>query len=189
MNSSPTPAHQERVSDERLAKLLEMHEGRPWYAWADVISNGEVVSMIRELQDRRSSSRLRSRAEVIEECARVVEARRNPESSKWDAYNCAMDAAAAAIRSLPSSDGGDGWQDISTAPRDGTLVDLWYPRGGGRYIDMLWRDGQWWIGDAHDPECYGGVVDPKVQPTHWRHRPSPPSTTAPVADEGKREDE
>lgn len=66
-----------------------------------------------------------------------------------------------------------GWRPIETAPKDGTLVDLWYPEGG-RFTDMTWRDGQWWIGDTDDPECYGGVVNPKSQPSHWM-RPIPPT--------------
>lgn len=78
------------------------------------------------------------------------------------------------------------WQDIATAPRDGTLIDVW--RGGEfprRVPDVSWReptDSEWWVhgGDTirtpaatwHDMFGPFGKDD---TPTHWRPLPSPPA--------------
>lgn len=67
------------------------------------------------------------------------------------------------------------WQDISTAPKDGTRVLLFYPsvyeddqQAVGWYERDL-RDGPRWMdhADAKDYE----------QPTHWMPRPAPPALT------------
>jgi hypothetical protein len=47
------------------------------------------------------------------------------------------------------------WRDISTAPRDGTIVDLWLT-GGGRMTD------QWW---DEDDESWCGLDDKMF--SHW----------------------
>lgn len=52
------------------------------------------------------------------------------------------------------------WQPIETAPKDGTVIDLWYP-DFGRLAD------QWY--DADD----GWFVAPN--PTHWMPIPEPPA--------------
>lgn len=78
------------------------------------------------------------------------------------------------------------WQDIATAPRDGTLIDVW--RGGEfprRVPDVSWREptnSEWWVhgGDTirtpaatwHDMFGPFGKDD---TPTHWRPLPSPPA--------------
>jgi hypothetical protein len=60
------------------------------------------------------------------------------------------------------------WQPIETAPKDGTLIDLWTP--AGRLTDYGWGlDGA---------ECWthpdGYVAD--AQPTHWMPLPPPPAS-------------
>jgi hypothetical protein len=80
------------------------------------------------------------------------------------------------------------WQPISTAPRDGTVIDLWctgepddiafycrdlFGKRQGRvtecYFDRGWRP------------CMGltrGALLP-VEPTHWRPLPNPPEEIEP----------
>lgn len=55
------------------------------------------------------------------------------------------------------------WQPISTAPRDGTAIDLWHPLLG-RIAESRWDTylERWTI-----------ICDPKV-PTHWMPIPAPP---------------
>ena len=68
-----------------------------------------------------------------------------------------------------------GWQDISTAPRDGTRVDLWSSKG--------WRypDARFDVTDYGDPEAYGwtdanhhGSIEEGGPYTHWQPMPAPP---------------
>jgi hypothetical protein len=78
------------------------------------------------------------------------------------------------------------WQDISTAPRDGSTFDVWiageFPR---RVPDVSWRepsDSEWWVHggdtietpDATWHDCFGPFGSTE-QPTHWM--PLPPIPT------------
>lgn len=69
------------------------------------------------------------------------------------------------------------WRDISSAPRDGSFVDLWMsgPNSpdGYRQTDCWFQIGQWWkdYGDRGDMEP--GLMVGDV-PTHWCREPSPP---------------
>ena len=63
------------------------------------------------------------------------------------------------------------WKPIETAPKDGTIVDLWV--GSERIADCYfereaWR--HWWIGgfDQMDSVKIDG------EPSHWMQIPSPP---------------
>lgn len=72
---------------------------------------------------------------------------------------------------------GDGWQDIASAPRDGTRFDVWVPSesGGYRVTDL-------WFG--HSGKLYGGdpwPADLPRWPTHWMPLPNPPASTLPDA--------
>lgn len=97
------------------------------------------------------------------------------------------------IRALSSPDHadagkveGDGWKPIESAPKDGTVIDLWSTEFG-RQPDCYWgkrshccgEDGQhcdsdWhsepeaWIDSAQNTETFDDV-------THWRPLPSAPS--------------
>ena len=76
----------------------------------------------------------------------------------------------AAILATPS-----GWQDIATAPRDGTEVDVWCPsewpsnKGGYRVADS------WWCRARMRWATYGdGDIHWAHLPTHWMPPPEPP---------------
>lgn len=62
------------------------------------------------------------------------------------------------------------WQDISTAPRDGTEVLVYVPRRlGALYAGASNPTGvQWWSRNLGD-----------VQPTHWMPLPAPPLPAPP----------
>lgn len=82
------------------------------------------------------------------------------------------------------------WQPISTAPKDGTRIDLWRPteEGGERIPDGYWGEayvpwsgGQYKVGwcaanlgvDAADaPVAWD---DDHLEPTHWMPTPEGPS--------------
>ena len=59
----------------------------------------------------------------------------------------------------------DGWQDISTAPKDGGRIIVI----GGRHSEpeIVEADGEWW---RSNPSL-------RAVPTHWMHLPPPPSVS------------
>lgn len=81
-----------------------------------------------------------------------------------------------------SDDKPTGWQDISTAPRDGTPVDLLVKDAewdkGDRYEEFnRFTDCQWFTDHWHSGELNygdgGSLSEDHLEPTHWMHRPAP----------------
>lgn len=85
------------------------------------------------------------------------------------------------------SDQAGGWQDISTAPKDGTVFDVWL---GGLDIDeddiefycgvATRRSANWHYLNGKFRPCAGlSSIPTFIHPSHWRPRPAPPpSSTA-----------
>lgn len=79
------------------------------------------------------------------------------------------------------------WQPIETAPKDGTIVDLFV--GGRRYPDCFWgfpdhccgEDGQYCDSDWHRLKAgwvegtFNEPIDDRI--THWMPLPAPPTPT------------
>jgi hypothetical protein len=60
------------------------------------------------------------------------------------------------------------WQPIETAPKDGTVIDVWCP-SIGRMTDVYWLgmpSSCWFSRNA--------FVNSIVEPTHWQPLPEPP---------------
>ena len=55
------------------------------------------------------------------------------------------------------------WQPIKTAPRDGTIVDLWH-KSFGRITDTWWDD------------CWVSTLSGDDEISHWIPAPGPPQT-------------
>jgi hypothetical protein len=94
-------------------------------------------------------------------------------------YDDGLDAALAAINAIPAV---EEWQPIETAPKDGTLVDLWCKLNGvGRGVR---RTDKKYAADSYSPNfppCWGpydGMEEGPLQPTHWRPLPKPPLLAA-----------
>jgi hypothetical protein len=68
--------------------------------------------------------------------------------------------------------GGNIWQPIETAPRDGTTVLLYFPDAGKSQIDVgYWIE--WEVGDANwSNEWTDAEID--CDPSHWMPLPEPP---------------
>ena len=73
------------------------------------------------------------------------------------------------------------WQDISTAPKDGTYILVHQtgtlaPNDFVVYFDRSWSDDGWWLTcDGKDPEL--PLRGP--EPTHWMPLPKPPKPINP----------
>lgn len=81
-----------------------------------------------------------------------------------------------------------GWQPISTAPKDGTVIDLWvqWPEHNDarRTPDAHWSCavGEWQLGQYHAGQF---VHRPMI--THWMPEPAPPSAHDPHVPQAIRE--
>lgn len=68
------------------------------------------------------------------------------------------------------------WQPIETAPKDGTVIDVWVKDlkkndGSGQRRTHVWwsKNADRWSDDwLHVPRMFG------VKPTHWMPLPEPP---------------
>lgn len=71
-----------------------------------------------------------------------------------------------------------GWSPIFTAPKDGTLVDLWginhlrHGKPGERIVNVRWGAVTNWMGQERDDWQHGRGED--FEPTHWMPLPTPP---------------
>lgn len=73
-----------------------------------------------------------------------------------------------------------GWQDISTAPKDGTRIDVWLGDGDAEDIEFYCAKGSrrstdWhWKSGRFRPAMGLQIPVVTVRPTHWMPLPSPP---------------
>lgn len=69
------------------------------------------------------------------------------------------------------------WQPISTAPKDGTLVDLWarnlltWNKRGERHVNKKWGPIMDWTGREYE----GWNLSESYEVTHWMPLPNPPA--------------
>ncbi len=56
------------------------------------------------------------------------------------------------------------WQDISTAPKGGSIIDLW--AGSRRIVNCYWHEREWLIRNDD--------VHAVANPSHWMYPPEPP---------------
>lgn len=66
---------------------------------------------------------------------------------------------------LATQDG--GWRDISTAPRNGTMILLWWPYWRNHAVIGYWRLDEW--------QSHVRLSLDVPNPTHWMPLPEPPS--------------
>ena len=73
------------------------------------------------------------------------------------------------------------WQPIETAPKDGTIVDLWVY--GDRCTNCFWCTGEEFDDEDYTPhwrQQYSEAAGPSfgldAEPTHWMPLPPPPKT-------------
>jgi hypothetical protein len=125
--------------------------------------------------------------EQVERVARAIWAvsfRPDTDDNSWDGQGVsdetrdgvreeARAAIAAMGAALPPQ--GDGWQDIASAPRDGTLCLFFAPgRNKAKYIERAKR--QMTVVDAFSPQWVNGKYQLPENPyTHWRPLPAPPA--------------
>lgn len=84
----------------------------------------------------------------------------------------AMAEAAAAIKALAAA---QEWQDIETAPMDGTpFLAMWSMVDAGDQMIVTWGDSDWNIWRTHCECCRSTAYG---LPTKWRPLPAPPVVT------------
>ena len=73
------------------------------------------------------------------------------------------------------------WRDISTAPKDGTVIDVWLGDATDGDVDFYCGPGtrratDWYFKEGRfRPAIPGTIPLPTfVEPTHWTPRPTPP---------------
>ena len=72
----------------------------------------------------------------------------------------------------------DRWQPIETAPKDGTVIDLWginhlhYAKAGTRIVNVAWGPVRDWMGHEREDWQHGRGDD--FEPTHWMPLPPKP---------------
>ena len=76
---------------------------------------------------------------------------------------------------LDASDSAPAWQDISTAPKDGTSFDAWlkHSDGGCRHTDCFFAWGV--LSYLHDEIGVTPVETLSIIATHWMPLPEPPT--------------
>ena len=125
-----------------------------------------------------------------------------PDDVTWCEVKADVERLVAAALSQPAP---VGWQPIETAPKDGSNVLLFCPRGDGnpgstyRVTEGSWFDdpggviehrdmwGRWIDQDERDGftgwmTWDGGFSEDTMMPTHWRPLPEPPALDASGAD-------
>jgi hypothetical protein len=66
-----------------------------------------------------------------------------------------------------------GWQPVETAPKDGTVIDLWLP--DGRAPACRWGRNGWQIEFAEMPGSFESLVAARGDAaTHWMPLPEGP---------------
>ena len=94
----------------------------------------------------------------------------------WHEYRAMISAA-------PTPPVDDGWRPIETAPRDGTVIDVWLGCAEPEDVEFYCGPGNtrraaswhWHKGKFRPAMGLEDAVPPVfVQPTHWRPLPPPP---------------
>jgi hypothetical protein len=67
------------------------------------------------------------------------------------------------------------WQPIETAPKDGSVIDLW-TSCGERVPDAKWTRHMGWVIWGTDSFESPGWERVFPSPTHWMPLPAPPTT-------------
>jgi len=104
--------------------------------------------------------------EIAKGCYTEIRKLLAPKDVHW------LDELCAALRKSPTP---DGWRDISSAPTDGTEVDLFgyldYDLLETRLTDCEYKYGNWFY--FRDGKM-NPVSDIGFNPTHWMPLPQPP---------------
>jgi hypothetical protein len=129
-----------------------------------------------------TADRDRIRGEAIEEAAaraRTVDLFDGERLKNSDPRITVSDAIRALAQPGPVD---DGWRDIATAPKDQQLIG-WWPLFGGTDGYLEWNDDKYakrprpYWSAGRDERVWGALAVRANQPTHWRHRFTPPAST------------
>lgn len=161
--SATVPVEVREVADRLRAMDLGYVMNAPTLAQDTLV---QVAALIERL-----SATPCDRDAVLEDAAKVAENHRVADKYEyqWPDLPFIRREIAARIRALQSAPPVTGWQDIATAPKDGT--DFIYRTLGGEIGRCRWDDmdaqhfGAGWYDPQRDADCL---------PTHWMPLPNPP---------------
>jgi hypothetical protein len=176
------------LADELETALSYYRDGTEEIAYFCIRNSDAILAALRSAPSERANA---TRAEIVEQCARVAESEvegHDPENCKRDCDRAHIEgkieaamAIAKSIRALASSAApGDGeWRPIESAPKDGDgFILLYCPEGNSRWL-ANWQRGRWFGVDDYGLTREGhSAGDADVVTgwavTHWRPLPAPP---------------
>ncbi len=88
------------------------------------------------------------------------------------AYEVSTNAAVRSIEELKAEC--ERWQDIRTAPKDGTRLLLYFPFDNAVYAAIWWM-GEWQVAGGMGASLVDDK-EPRFVPTHWMPLPQPPES-------------
>jgi hypothetical protein len=77
------------------------------------------------------------------------------------------------VRAILAERNRDRWQDINTAPKDGSIILICGEAKNGFFVADAKFSG-WWMIFSPEDDDYTVELD---EPTHWQPLPSPPQPT------------
>lgn len=136
-------------------------------------SDGDFAELSELFAHHRTTAATTARNDALEEARQIIEELMlHPECANEPVAILGIAGTRIeALKSQPAPEDAQGWQDISTAPKDGTKFDAWVPDafGGHRMTGLSFN--------SRGKLRHHGLLteaDLPRWPTHFRPLPSPP---------------
>lgn len=159
---------------ELLAENCWMQDGCPCNTPRGVNDGNQQISDWRQEREQKASY------EIEKLSTELAAARAERDEAVKDAEALVNESAMRLKRAEKAEAERDAavgvWRDISTAPKDGTLVDLWIPRRRERAADCRFIKGGWReLSLTPFDTMEWCSLEGYDQPTHWMPLPEPPT--------------
>lgn len=188
-----SPAEMAPLADATHRQALELLEAKvaeilPGSSQRVTLSRYDAIC-VRDALRTLSGSYAAGWAAAVERAAglsdRAAEKTEQSESPLSATFSEFYRSNATTIRSLalsPQADEADGWRTMESAPKDGTVIDVWrqyYIKGksvrGSRLTNISWARDRWVDEDEDGIEWGPDQYEQECRATHWRPLPAQPS--------------